>query len=241
MSVFSTAAHLASWAGTAPGSNESAGRVKSTKTRPGNRHLKGALGIAAMAASRSGGTYFSAKYRRIASRRGPMKALIAVKHSMLIAAWNMLTNGDFYRDPGADYFTARQPSKTKARAINQLESLGYRSPCSPSPTPHNHTRRFSPPTATPAGRLPLRSPVGVPFIFVGGTPRRRDRRSPHPRQHTSPETTTLTEIGTDHRCGTARRGAARHGTARHGTARHGTARHGTARHGTTRRVRVVRT
>ncbi len=99
MSVFPTAAHLASWVGTAPGSNESAGRVKSTKTRPGNRHRKGALGIAAMAASRSGGTYFSAKYRRIASRRGPMKAVIAAKHSMLIAAWNMLTNGDFYRDP----------------------------------------------------------------------------------------------------------------------------------------------
>jgi len=34
MSVFPTAAHLASWAGTAPGCNESAGRVKSTKTPP---------------------------------------------------------------------------------------------------------------------------------------------------------------------------------------------------------------
>ncbi len=36
MSRFPTAAHLASWAGTAPGSHESAGRVRSTKTRPGN-------------------------------------------------------------------------------------------------------------------------------------------------------------------------------------------------------------
>ncbi|MFP5019019.1 transposase, partial [Paenarthrobacter ureafaciens] len=47
MSAFATAGQLASWAGTSPGSNESAGRVKSTKTRPGNRYLKGALGIAA--------------------------------------------------------------------------------------------------------------------------------------------------------------------------------------------------
>jgi transposase len=126
MSVFPTAGHLASWAGTAPGSNESAGRVKSTKTRPGNRYLKNALGIAALAASRSENTYFSAKYKRIATRRGPMKALVAVEHAMLVAAWNMLTNGDFYRDPGADYFTRRIPAKTKARAIGQLESLGYR-------------------------------------------------------------------------------------------------------------------
>ena len=34
MSIFPTAGHLASWAGVSPGSHESAGRVKSTKTRP---------------------------------------------------------------------------------------------------------------------------------------------------------------------------------------------------------------
>ena len=126
MSVFPTAGHLASWAGTAPGSNESAGRVKSTKTRPGNRYLKGALGTAALSASRSKGTYFSAKYKRIAARRGPMKALVAVEHAMLVAAWHMLSNGEFYRDPGANYYTARQPAKTKARAITQLQSLGFK-------------------------------------------------------------------------------------------------------------------
>jgi len=36
MTRFPTAAHLASWAGTSPGSNESAGRVKSSHTRPGD-------------------------------------------------------------------------------------------------------------------------------------------------------------------------------------------------------------
>jgi transposase len=48
MSIFPTAAHLASWAGCCPGSNESAGRVKSTATRPGNPYLKAALGTAAL-------------------------------------------------------------------------------------------------------------------------------------------------------------------------------------------------
>lgn len=126
MSVFPTAGHLASWAGVSPGSNESAGRVKSTKTRPGNRYLKGALGIAALSAARSKRTYFSAKYKRIATRRGPMRAIVAVEHAMIIAAWNLLTNAEVYRDPGSDYYTARQPAKTRARAISQLESLGYK-------------------------------------------------------------------------------------------------------------------
>ena len=106
MSVFPTAGHLASWAGLSPGSNESAGRTKSTNTRPGNRYLKGALGIA--------------------TRRGPMRAIVAVEHAMVIAAWNLLVNSDFYRDPGPDYYTARQPARTRARAISQLQTLGYR-------------------------------------------------------------------------------------------------------------------
>lgn len=125
MTVFATAGHLASWAGTSPGSNESAGRVKSTKTRPGNRYLKGALGIAALSAARSKNTYFSAKYGRLAARRGPMKALVAVEHAMLTAAWHLLTTGELYKDPGSDYFRLQAPAKTKARAIGQLEALGY--------------------------------------------------------------------------------------------------------------------
>lgn len=62
----------------------------------------------------------------IATRRGPMRAIVAIEHAMIIAGHNMLTNGDFYCDPGADYYTAHQPARTKSRAINQLETLGYR-------------------------------------------------------------------------------------------------------------------
>ncbi|WP_411285912.1 IS110 family transposase [Lapillicoccus sp.] len=125
MSRFPTAGHLASWAGTCPGSNESAGRVKSTKTRPGNPYLKGALGIAALSAARSHDTYLAAKYRRIASRRGPVKAIVALEHAILIAIWNMITNGVFYDDLGGDFYTRLNPDKTKQRALNQLRQMGY--------------------------------------------------------------------------------------------------------------------
>ena len=65
------------------------------------------------------------KYRPIASRRGPVKALVAVEHAILIAIWNMLTNGVFYDDLGGDYFTRLNPDKTKNRALNQLRQMGY--------------------------------------------------------------------------------------------------------------------
>ncbi len=125
MSRFPTAGHLASWAGTCPGSNESAGRVKSTTTRPGNPYLKGVLGIAAMSAARSHDTYLAAKYRRIAARRGPIKAIVALEHAMLIALWHMLRDGEFYAEPGGDFYTRRDPDKAKNRAIDQLNKLGY--------------------------------------------------------------------------------------------------------------------
>jgi len=125
MAAFPTAAHLASWAGVAPGCNESAGRVKSAATRPGNRYLKAALGIAALSAARSKNTYYNAKFARIAARRGRMIALVALERTMVTDAYNMLCNGAFYRDPGPDFYTRHQPAKTKNRAVKQLENLGY--------------------------------------------------------------------------------------------------------------------
>src|SRR3954451_13249845 len=134
MTRFPTPEHLASWAGTCPGSNESAGRIKSTKTRPANPYLKGALGVAALSAVRAHNTYLAAKYRRIAVRRGPQKALVAVEHCMLTAIWHMLTNGVPYAELGGDFYIRHNPDKIKSRAIEQLRQLGYAVTLGPLPS-----------------------------------------------------------------------------------------------------------
>jgi transposase len=97
MTMFETPAHLASWAGVCPGQNESAGISKRSHTRAGNAHLKGALGIAAMAASRTNGSFFQHRYKRLAARRGPLRALVAIEHSLLVAIWHILSHSQPYR------------------------------------------------------------------------------------------------------------------------------------------------
>ena len=125
MARFPTAQHLASWAGTTPGNNESAGKVKSRRTRPGNPYLQGALGTAAMSISHTRGTYLAAKYRRIATHRGPLKANVAVQRALLVAIWNIATTNTTYHDPGGDYFTRLNPQKARNNAVRQLEAMGY--------------------------------------------------------------------------------------------------------------------
>jgi transposase len=84
MNVFDTSGHLASWAGVCPGQNESTGRTKSTQTRPGDRYLKAALGIAALSVSRSKTTYLAVKYRRIQSHAGSLRAVVALQRTLLV-------------------------------------------------------------------------------------------------------------------------------------------------------------
>ena len=125
MTLFETPGRLASWAGVCPGQNESAGRVKSSHTGPGNKYLKDALGIAAMSVSRTNGTYLASRYKRIAARRGKIKAIVAIEHTILTAAWHMLRTGEVYIDPGADYYTRQDPERARNKAIRQLQNLGY--------------------------------------------------------------------------------------------------------------------
>jgi transposase len=126
MTRFPSPAHLASWAGTTPGQNESAGKVKSSKTRPGNPYLQGALGAAAMACAQNPTSYLGARYRRIAARRGPQKANVAIQRKMLTTIWHMGRDGTFYDEPGADFFTRLHPERAKNRAIHQLQAMGYK-------------------------------------------------------------------------------------------------------------------
>lgn len=126
MSVFPTDAHLSSWAGMCPGSNESAGKRRSGRTTGGDTWLKTTLIEAGWAASRTKGSYFKGQFHRMSSRRGAKRAVVAVGHSILVASYHMLKDGCHYHELGENYFEKQNAERIKRQAVKRLQDMGYK-------------------------------------------------------------------------------------------------------------------
>jgi transposase len=134
MARFGTAARLAAWAGVAPGNDESAGKQRSGRTRPGNQPLRTVLTQMAHAAAHTKGTYLSTLYHRLAARRGRKRAIIAAAHSMVISAFHMLSRQEPYQELGANYFDEQQRHHLVDRLTRRIAQLGYHVRLEPLPT-----------------------------------------------------------------------------------------------------------
>jgi hypothetical protein len=109
-----------------PVNNESGGKRRSGKTRKGSPWLRSALIEAARSAGRSKDTYLSAQYHRLAARRGTKRAAVAVGHTILVIADNVLNEGEVYRDLGEHYFDERDRNAVERRLVIRLAGLGYK-------------------------------------------------------------------------------------------------------------------
>jgi len=134
MTRFVSHRHAASWVKICPGNHESAGKRRSGRTGKGNQHLRAALVEAAQAATRTRNTYLRAQYEQIKRRHGHNKAVVAVAHSILIAAYYMLRDDVAYHDLGGDYYARRSdPERQTRRLVAQLERLGHKVNLEPMP------------------------------------------------------------------------------------------------------------
>jgi hypothetical protein len=115
-----------SWAKLTPRTIQSGPRTRSGRTGKGNPYLKGVLGEAAAAAGRTN-SFLGERYRRLARRRGKLKAVVAVARSILVIVWHLLADPTArFTDLGADFYTRRLDNDRRTRQlVHQLEALGH--------------------------------------------------------------------------------------------------------------------
>jgi transposase len=125
MSRFATHRHLLSWARVCPRLDESAGRVRSTRTMKGAVWIKELMVQAAWAAIRTKDSYLRAQFLRLRARRGSKKAIVAVAASILTIAYYIIRDGTPYRDLGSDHFQTRDRTRAARQLVARLHQLGY--------------------------------------------------------------------------------------------------------------------
>ena len=134
MSQFSSHYKLASWAGLAPGCNESAGKKKSVKISRAGVYLKPCLvEVAHCAVKDKTNTYYANKFNKISKRRGKKRAYIAIARKILVAIYHMLLTGevwnprDLANNETSDKDRLKYTKNNFKQSLKQLLSLGLTS------------------------------------------------------------------------------------------------------------------
>ena len=70
-------------------------------------------------------TYLAAHYHRIARRKGKLRAVMAVAHSVLMIIYHMLKEKKPYEERGANYFDRLDAEQVQRYHVRRLEQLGY--------------------------------------------------------------------------------------------------------------------
>jgi len=127
---FATAQRLASWATLCPGNYMSAKKSKGGRTGDGGAYIKPLLVQAAWAAIRVPGR-IQARYHRLVRRFGGPKskgaqkrAIVAIAHTLLKIAYQILKAGRPYADLGAGFYDSRETTQARQDyLIRQLRKL----------------------------------------------------------------------------------------------------------------------
>ncbi len=117
----------------AAGTIQSGPKSRTGHTGKGNPYLKGVLGEAAAAASRTN-TFLGERYQRLVKRRGKLKALVAVARSILVIVWQLLADPTArFVDLGPDFYQRRINKDRRTRdLVRQLQALGHQVTLNPA-------------------------------------------------------------------------------------------------------------
>ncbi len=124
MTAWPSDRHFAAWSGTCPGNRESAGMRRKAKTREGNPYIKTILIQAAVCARQTLGSHLSARFHRLAARRGPRRAAVAIAREIAVAVYHMISKQLPYIPPRSEDPESAREQRSR-HLIHELKKLGY--------------------------------------------------------------------------------------------------------------------
>ncbi len=75
-------------------------------------------------ASKTKNTYLRSKYESLVGRRGKKRALIALGHKILVAAYFIIKNKEAYKELGTDYLESKRKKNQVQNYLDKLKKLG---------------------------------------------------------------------------------------------------------------------
>lgn len=126
MKVFGNAKKASSWAGVAPGNNESAGKKKRAPVVHGNPWVRSTLTESAWSASRKKESEFQDAYQRWKPRLGHKRAIVATAHLLVETVFEVLSTGKPYTGSGASPIPDTMSARLIRHHTRRLKTLRKR-------------------------------------------------------------------------------------------------------------------
>jgi transposase len=124
MEKWPTVKHFCSWLGVCPQVRQSAGKILSSKVRPGPNRAALALRLAANTLQ-SSKSALGAFFRRIAARAGRAKAVTATAHKLARLVYALLKHGQEYVAKGEQEYEDQYKARMLRTLSRKAEELGY--------------------------------------------------------------------------------------------------------------------
>lgn len=89
--------------------------------------MQATLTQSAWGATRKKEGYFKLKYQKLLLRKGAKKAIVAISHKLIIAAYQVLTKKEAYKSPLLDSkkYEEKRKSKSVQKHLVELSKLGF--------------------------------------------------------------------------------------------------------------------
>ena len=125
MSKWPSSGHFASWLGLAPKNDITGGKVRKSRTVPGNRRASQAFKMGAQALLKSNSA-LGAQARALRARLGPGQAVAAMAHKLARIVYTMLKNKTPFTVASAEDYDKSQGERLRKSLERRASKLGFK-------------------------------------------------------------------------------------------------------------------